>query len=404
MSEKTKEPVEELQAEIVDMIKGHQKKIDDQIKELESKSAPNEALAEEIKESAEAIERLQKQFQELRDMAQADVVASEGFKSVSEEVLESDKFQNYSRRGFLQDTRAVIPLEKGFFDPERKTTITSSTVGSSTAGILTPTRVQDLVLLARRRLTIRDILPSRAVSSNAVEFPYVNTVTSAASPQVEASDKAESTITYDIGTASVRTLAHWIPATNQVLDDWPALQRAIENELMYRLKLKEEEEILAGSGAGVHLNGLVTQATSYAGTYDVAADTNLDTLRWAILEAEDDDEMVDFIVLNPVNFWTIMGIKDQSTNVGNYVIGSPTSSPQPMTLWNKMVVVSNTLTSGTFLVGNSRQAEVFDRQQANIVISTEHSDYFIKNMVAIRAEERLALAVYRTSAFITGSF
>jgi HK97 family phage major capsid protein len=396
--------LDELQSEIVGLLKEHQAKVDAQLKEIEQKNKPDEKLAEEIAESKAAIERHATMLNELRaTIDRTGAPVGGGLKSVGQEVIDNEHFQNYAKRGWHKG-EVVINVKDGFFQPERKTTITSAAVGSATSGILVPQRVQDLVPLARRRFTLRDLLPSRPVEANAIEFPYVSAVTSAASPQTEASAKGESAITYDIGTATVRTLAHWIPATRQVLDDWPSLGRTIEDELLYQLKLKEEEEILSGDGTGVHLNGLVTQATSYAGTYNVAADTNLDRLRWAILEAEDDDEEVDFIVLNPVNFWTIMGIKDQATNVGNYVVGNPTNVPQPMTLWNKIVIVTNTLTSGTFLVGSSRQAEVFDRQQANVVISTEHSTYFTSNMVAIRAEERIALAVYRATAFITGSF
>jgi hypothetical protein len=38
------------------------------------------------------------------------------------------------------------------------------------------------------------------------------------------------------------------------------------------------------------------------------------------------------------------------------------------------------------------------------VISTENADDFEKNMISIRCEERLALAVKRPEAFIYGSF
>lgn len=121
-------------------------------------------------------------------------------------------------------------------------------------------------------------------------------------------------MTFTIDSANVRTIAHWIPATSQVLEDWSQLRRIIDNQMMYGLKT----ELLMGDGLGVHLSGLITQATSCA-----ASDQKLDTLRHAVLEAEDDDEEVDFIVLNPKDFHDIELIKDEAggANLGSYVIG-----------------------------------------------------------------------------------
>ncbi|MFY3739122.1 phage major capsid protein, partial [Escherichia coli] len=48
--------------------------------------------------------------------------------------------------------------------------------------------------------------------------------------------------------------------------------------------------------------------------------------------------------------------------------------------------------------------QLFDREDANVVISTENADDFEKNMISIRCEERLALAVKRPEAFVYGSF
>lgn len=60
---------------------------------------------------------------------------------------------------------------------------------------------------------------------------------------------------------------------------------------------------------------------------------------------------------------------------------------------------------GKFLTGAFQTgAQLFDREDANVVISTENADDFEKNLISIRCEERLALAVKRPEAFIYGSF
>jgi len=302
----------------------------------------------------------------------------------------------------------LFPTSRDASGLETKTTITSGTVGSSTPGILVPQRVPGIVSKPRRRLTLRDVLPSRPTEGSAVEFVRENVFTNAASPQVEASDKDESALTFEIVAETVRTLAHWLPATKQVLDDFQELARFVDGTLMYGLKLVEEQEILTGSGTGQHLSGLVTDATAYAGTYDAANDNQLDKLRHALTELEVADEQPDFIVLNPVNYRAIQGLKTEDSgtaNTGAYLAADPLGGVIAVpTLWGLPVVATNTLSAGNFLVGSSMRAEIHDRQEAVIEISTEHSDYFIKNMVAIRCEERIALTTYRATGFVYGTF
>jgi HK97 family phage major capsid protein len=107
------------------------------------------------------------------------------------------------------------------------------------------------------------------------------------------------------------------------------------------------------------------------------------------------------MVLNPVDWAAIELTKDSQ---GRYVFANPTGLAGPV-LWGKPVVESLAMTANLFLVGAFRMAaQIFDREDANVLISTEDQDNFVKNMVTILAEERLALAVYRPQALIKGNF
>jgi len=204
----------------------------------------------------------------------------------------------------------------------------------------------------------------------------------------------------------VRTIAHWIPATRQVLDDFAQLQAYIDTRLLDGLAEEEDDQLLKGDGIGLSIHGLVHEATAYAGTYDAGSDTRLDKLNHALAELEAGSYRADGWVLNPVDLRILQVIKENigGANLGAYVFGGPGSS-LPVTIWGLPVAVTTRMTVGKFLVGNFRNYCMgFDRMQSRIDISTEHEDYFIKNMVAIRAEERIALAIFKGAAFRYGSF
>jgi HK97 family phage major capsid protein len=64
------------------------------------------------------------------------------------------------------------------------------------------------------------------------------------------------------------------------------------------------------------------------------------------------------------------------------------------------VFVTNVLGAGTAIVGNFKQAaSIFRRGGITVEATNSHSDLFVKDISVIRAEERLALAVYRPQAF-----
>ncbi len=351
------------------------------------------------KATEEKLEALQKQLDAIDKKMQkpGDGAAAKPF---SEELKENESVQRLMKDG---RGTAVIHVKGGIKALERKTTISNSAVGLSTSGVLMIERDPGVEMQPMKRLFVRNLLPSRPTSLAAIDYVKINAFTSAASPQVEASDKGESAITFTTATANVRTLAHWVPASKQVLSDFAELMSVIETELTYGYQDKEEQELLSGDNTGEHLNGLITQATGFNTALLVPASSGwnkADVLGRAIQQIEMANQTtVDWIVLNPQDFWDIVLTKDANHN---YVAGNAYNVLQPR-IWGRPVAVTNNITAGTFLVGNSTKAIIRDREELAIEISTEHSDFFVKNKVAIRAEGRLALVVRRPASFITGS-
>src|SRR5690606_15485306 len=75
-----------------------------------------------------------------------------------------------------------------------------------------------------------------------------------------------------------------------------------------------------------------------------------------------------------------------------YLFGSPLSPAAPA-IWNKPVVLSPSLAVGTALLLDTTYVTVLDRMQATVTTSNAHSDFFVRNLVAILAELRAGLQV-----------
>jgi len=293
---------------------------------------------------------------------------------------------------------------------ECKAAILNTYPESSVQPLVQGDRIMSIFATPNRRLTLRDILPVSPTTSNLVEFTRENAFTNNAGPQrdaasplaaVENQTKPESAITFTLATTPVITLAHWIPVSKQVISDSPMLASYVNGRLMYGLKLKEETQLLKGLGTGRELTGLQVGGTAY--TVESPELTNeIDIVRDAITQAQVAEYSPNFIVLNPANWDEIQRRKVGSAD-DRYVYGDPNQSWQSTPLWGLTPIVTNSQTSGTFLIGDSNGCMVFDREQASVEASFENNDNFTTNMVDIRAEERLALAIFRTEAFIYGS-
>ncbi len=281
-------------------------------------------------------------------------------------------------------------------------TSANTTVGagrSQGTSLVTGARVPGILGLPERQLTIRDLVLPGQTASSSIEYVKETGYTNNAAPVAETTAKPYSDLTFDMTSAPVRTIAHLFKASRQILDDAPALRSYIDGRARYGLRFAEENQLLNGSGTGQNIHGLVPQATAFNPAFAAADETGIDRLRLAVLQVVLAEYPATAFVLNPIDWAKIELTKDAG---GNYIIGNPQGSLTP-TLWNLPVVSTQAMAAGEFLTGAfSFAAQIFDRMEIEVLLSSENVDDFEKNMFTIRAEERLAFAVYRPESFVTG--
>jgi HK97 family phage major capsid protein len=281
-------------------------------------------------------------------------------------------------------------------------TSANTTVGagrSQGTSLVPGARVPGIFGLPERQLTIRDLVMPGQTSSSTIEYVKETGFTNNAAPVAETTAKPYSDLTFDMTSSPVRVLAHLFKASRQILDDAPALRSYIDGRARYGLRFVEENQLLNGSGTGQNLHGLVPQATAFNPAFAAADETAIDRLRLAVLQVVLAEYPATAFVLNPIDWAKIELTKDAG---GNYIIGNPQGSLTP-TLWNLPVVSTQAMAAGEFLTGAfSFAAQIFDRMDIEVLLSSENVDDFEKNLFTIRAEERLAFAVYRPESFVTG--
>ena len=370
-------------------------KVTDQLREHAARATSDREVHAQHKETVDQLLAKQSELQaEVQAMAQTvDKIGrghdagAQAAKTPGQVFTSADGFEQFAAKA------------KGTFSTSVKAAITS---GSGSAGSLIQPQRIGMVMPLQQRLFLRDLLTWGPTTSNAIEYVRELLFTNNANvvSELPVAGKPQSDITFELESAPVATIAHWIKASKQVLADAPMLQSYIDGRLMYGLKLKEEQQLLKGSGVGLNLNGIYTQATAYVNPgVTVQAETRIDRLRLAMLQVSLSELDADAMVLNPID-WAAIELTKTTDNA--YLFASPTGQVAP-TLWGRPVVATQAMDANDFLVGAfAMAAQGWDREQASVTVSTEDQDNFVKNAVSILCEERVGLTVFRPQGFVKG--
>lgn len=317
-------------------------------------------------------------------------------KTLGELVAESEDI-----KGFNPGVRSSISMSVKMNRPVHAAVTRDA---GSAGALIVPQRLPGVVGLQQQRLFLRDLLPWGRAESNSIEYVRETGFTNNANVVAEnpTDPKPESDIKFEPDSEKVVTIAHWIRTSKQVLRDANQLAAYINGRMMFGLKVKEELQLLKGSGAGLNINGLYTQASKYVNPgVTVQAETRLDRLRLAMLQTTLAEYDADGIVLNPID-WTAIELTKTTQNA--YLFANAQGLAVP-TLWSRPVVATQAMDVTDFLVGAFQMGAMgWDREDANITVSNQDRDNFVKNMVTILCEEDVALTVFRPEAFVKGDF
>lgn len=309
-------------------------------------------------------------------------------KSIGEAFVDSEQYKGWSPDPHRVNMKAYVEVaELGF-----KTTFTTSG-----ATLTQYDRQPGIVLIGQQRLTIADLLAQGQTNMNTIRYMQEDTFTNAATTVSEGATKPEAAWDLSEQDATVRKIAVTSKVTDELFADFPAVRDYIDNRMRFMVQQTEEAQLYGGDGSAPNIRGLVN--TSGIQTQAKGSDPVPDAVYKAITKVRTVGFFEpDGVVFHP-NDWT--DVRLLRTADGLYIWGSPLEMG-PERIWGLPVVVTTAATEGTALVGAFKLgAQIFRREGIRVEATNSNEDDFKKNLIAIRCEERLALAVYRPKAFCT---
>lgn len=365
--------------------------------EVKTAVESGEKGADELSEAIEAVKA-----------AQANIDAAQKAQEIIDALAASDApaEKEAAMANTLGEFAAEIIQEKGVNAHEKFNIVTP--IYKSAATMTTPSSIgyaladydKNIVIAPRRQLMVADLFGTETISGNALTY-YVesSTVEGGVSTVAEGAEKPLTSFGDPTAkTVSLVKIAAHYKESDELIEDAPWLASSINNRGIY-LHQKYVEDFLISTLSG----------TSGLGT---SSDATADGIFKAMMTVQENSGFAaDAIVINPADYQKLRLAKDGMGQYfgGGYFFGEYGNNgivEQPP-IWGLRTVVSSAVSAGTCYVGAFKLgASVVRKGGMSVNIANQNEDDFIKNVVTIVIEERLALAVRYPAAFvkITGTF
>lgn len=280
--------------------------------------------------------------------------------------------------------------------PEFSKANTDTQVRPTTAGVSAFATDLDynVVTAARTALVIRDLFGAETISGSSLTFLVEGAMEGSAKVTAEGAEKAQVHFADPTPvTVSLKKITEYIKESDEYVEDYAFLASAVNGRLLYALGLTEQNELVADL---LGTSGIQTDNTSW--TADTEADALADVIFGALMDVQEQSGFAaDAIVMNPAT-WQVLRLGKDSNN--QYYGGGYFADGQGKQLWGVPVVVTTAVTNSQIIVGAFKTCgSVVQKGGVAVEMTNSNEDDFKKNLMMIRAEERLALAVRRPAGF-----
>lgn len=319
--------------------------------------------------------------------------------TIGQQIAQSDGFKEY--RAQIQaggSRRQSQPIE-----------IKNAALGVGDIGtnVIAPQRQPGILPILFERLTVADLMPSGTTSSPTVRYVKETTATNAASTVAEKGAKPEAALDFDTVDEPVRKIAVTFKMSDEMLEDFDQFASYVDGRLVLFVRMREEQQLLSGLGTGNDIDGLLNRSLTAA---EPVGNETYGKIALAIHREITKVRVASFLdptalVFHP-NDWQAARFEADAN--GQFFGGGPFTGAYGVngiagdTYWGMPTVVTQAMTENTVLLGAfSTAAQIFRRSGITVDMTNSDGTDFVNNITTVRAEERLALAVYRESAFGT---
>jgi HK97 family phage major capsid protein len=268
-------------------------------------------------------------------------------------------------------------------------------------------RIEGINDIAERVAQAYGRIPKLAVSGNTVDWVYETAQEGAAAGTAEGASKNQIDNNFVVTSVSLLKQTAFFKVSTEMLDDVSFMGAWLRNKLIVRLFLRIDSQVLIGGGTGTDLNGVYTQATTFAaGGFALSVDNanDVDSLVVAanqIRLANHNGALAIFMYPNDV---TALKLIKLSATDKRYIdrlmqVGST------MMLDGIPIIETTAMATGTFLIGDLTKALIAEKGGIMVDVGTDGND-FTKNMRTIIAEWRGEVIIENNdvTAFVKGTF